>query len=79
MYIRTLWVDKSIRRQGWGRRLMEMAEAEAIKQGCTHSFTDMTSYQAPEFYKKLGYIEYAKMENFPPGSALHYVIKKLLP
>lgn len=78
MYIRTLWVDVSMRRKGWGTKLMEMAEKEAIKRGCTHAYTDTTSYQAPEFYQKLGYTEFAKMEDYPPGSALHYFIKKLV-
>lgn len=42
MYIRTLWVDKSIRKQGWGRRLMEMAEAEV--DGLSYSPNTCAAY-----------------------------------
>ena len=77
MYIRSLWVDESLRGKGIGRKLMEMAEAEALKRGCTHAHTDTFSWQAPEFYKALGYEVYGVLENYPEGCSLTYVTKKL--
>jgi ribosomal protein S18 acetylase RimI-like enzyme len=77
MHVRTLWVDESVRGTGWGRRLMEVAEAEAVRRGCTHAYTDTFSWQAPEFYKKLGYEVYGVLENYPPGSSLIYLSKAI--
>jgi ribosomal protein S18 acetylase RimI-like enzyme len=40
---------------GIGQRLIPMAEAEAALRVCTSIFVDTMSYQAPDFYKRLGY------------------------
>jgi N-acylglucosamine-6-phosphate 2-epimerase len=77
MYINTLWVEESIRHQGWGTRLMKAVEEEAVKRGCYMAFTDTTSYQAPKFYEKLGYIRFAKLDDYPKGSFLSYYKKNL--
>lgn len=77
MRINTLWVDESLRGQGWGRKLMEAAEKDAIKKGCTIAYTDTFAWQAPKFYEKLGYSLYGKLDNYPTGSSLFYYQKKL--
>ena len=77
MQIQTLWVDDAIRHQGWGSKLMKLVEEEAIKRGCTLAFTDTFTWQAPEFYSKLGYFLYGKLENLPEGNSLSYYYKKL--
>lgn len=78
MEIQTLWVEESIRKLGWGRKLMLAAEAEALKRGCTLAYTNTFTWQAPQFYEKLGYTLYGKLENFPAGSELSYFCKKLV-
>jgi len=78
MRIETIWIDKSIRGQQWGKKLIKAGESEGIKKGCTFAYTDTFSWQAPEFYKKLGYIEYGKLEDFPKGNCLTYVRKQLI-
>lgn len=77
MYIRTLWVDEAIRSSGWGRKLIEAAESEAVGRGCTHAYTDTFSWQAPEFYKKLGYEVVGAMEDYPLGERFTYLSKRL--
>jgi ribosomal protein S18 acetylase RimI-like enzyme len=77
MEINSLWVDESIRNQGWGRKLVEAVEQEAVKRGCTVVYTNTFPWQAPEFYEKLGYTLYGKLEDLPPGSSLSYYSKKL--
>ena len=77
MDINSLWVDESIRRKGWGRKLMQAVEDEAIKRGCTVSYTNTFPWQAPEFYKKLGYELFGKLDDFPIGSSLSYLCKRL--
>ena len=43
------------RRRGVGRRLIELAEAEARSRGCRYAYVDTLDYQAPDFYRALGY------------------------
>jgi ribosomal protein S18 acetylase RimI-like enzyme len=77
MAINSLWVDESIRKQGWGRKLMEAVEKEGKVHGCTVAYTDTFPWQAPGFYEKLGYSLYGKLDDFPKGFALSYYSKKL--
>ncbi len=77
MEINTLWVDESLRDKGYGTKLMEMVEEEAVKRGCTIAYTNTFTWQAPEFYTKLGYNLYGKLDNFPPGNSLNYFFKNL--
>src|SRR3989344_2262245 len=65
MEINSLWIDESVRKQGWGRKLMQAVEDEAIKRGCKIAFTNTFPWQAPEFYEKLGYSLYGKLDGFP--------------
>jgi ribosomal protein S18 acetylase RimI-like enzyme len=78
MHIDSLWVDESLRGQGLGRKLMEMAEIEAKTHGCTIAHTDTFTWQAPGFYAKLGYTVYGKLENHPEGNTLTYFKKDLV-
>jgi ribosomal protein S18 acetylase RimI-like enzyme len=77
MEIQQLWVNESLRGLGWGSKLMRMVEDEALKRGCTLSYTNTFSWQAPEFYEKIGYTLFGKLEDYPPGNSLSYFYKKL--
>lgn len=77
MEINSLWVDESIRKQGWGRKLMGVVEDEARKRGCTVVYTNTFPWQAPDFYQKLGYKLYGKLDNFPNGLSRQYYCKYL--
>lgn len=76
MHIDSLWVDESMRNQGLGRELIEIAENEAKSRGCKVAYTDTFTWQAPEFYKKMGYTVYGKLDDFPEGFSLTYVQKR---
>jgi GNAT superfamily N-acetyltransferase len=54
-FVQKLWVADTARGLGLGRRLMERAEQEAIARGCRRITVDTMTYQAPDFYRKLGY------------------------
>ncbi|WP_133408000.1 GNAT family N-acetyltransferase [Parashewanella tropica] len=54
-FIEVLWVDEIARGQGIGRRLMELAETEAINRGCVMAQVDTLAVQAPDFYQGLGF------------------------
>lgn len=77
MRIDTLWIDKSVRGQDWGTKLMQIVEEEGIKRGCTIAYTDTYSWQAPAFYEKIGYKLYGKL-NYPKGQHLSYYYKDLV-
>ncbi|MEK7079655.1 MAG: GNAT family N-acetyltransferase [Patescibacteria group bacterium] len=77
MEITSLWVDKKLRNQGWGKKLIMAVEKEAVKRGCAFAYTNTFSWQAPEFYTKLGYALYGKLDDFPEGNSLGYYCKKL--
>lgn len=67
-----------MRGNNYGTRLMELAEKEGIKRGCTLAYTDTFTWQAPGFYEKLGYTLYGKLEDFPEDNSLSYYSKKLV-
>lgn len=71
-------VAESARQQGIGRRLLEMAEHEAITRGCRHAFLDTLDYQAPDFYRKLGYQIAGKLANWDSHGHTKYLFTKQL-
>jgi len=78
LYLSSLWVDVALRGQGWGRRLVERFEAEAVARGCHGSWLETYGFQAPAFYEKLGYREFGRLKDFPPGSARLFYWKPLV-
>src|SRR5262245_33560034 len=65
LHITDLWLSESARGAGLGRQLMETAEAEARVDGCGYVYLDSHSFQAPDFYKKLGYQEFGRLKDSP--------------
>ena len=72
-----LWVGPQERRQGLGRKLLLMAEAEAEKRGCSKATLNTFSFQAPDFYRKFGYRIVATVEGLPEGHRQHTLVKEL--
>lgn len=77
LYVNLMWVREDLRGQGYGRRLLEEAEAEAVRRGAKRSYLDTFSFQAPEFYQKSGYEEFGRLEDFPVGHTRHFLVKTL--
>jgi GNAT superfamily N-acetyltransferase len=67
LYINALWVREDLRGLGYGRQLMGLIEDEAVRHGIKNAFLNTMSFQAPEFYKKLGYTVCGELEDFPVG------------
>lgn len=55
MFIDTLWLHERLRGQGYGTKLMTAIEQAAAARGITKTILGTGSFQAPEFYRKLGY------------------------
>lgn len=76
-FISLLIVPQSQRGQGMGRRLMEMAEAEALKRGCDHIWLDTFAFQAKDFYLKCGFEIFGTLEGQAPIHPRYFMKKPL--
>lgn len=77
LHVLTLWVDPPMRGRGYGRALMQAAEAEALAAGARHAFLETHTFQAPELYARLGYTVIAEIEDYPPGHGQLIMRKEL--
>jgi len=74
MEIQYLFVDASHRGAGYGKKLLAEAEKLARDKRCEFMKLDTLSFQALDFYKKLGFEVYGVIEN--AGRHTHYYLKK---
>lgn len=72
-----LWVREGLRGSGLGRRLVCAAEREAARRGCRLVALDSHSFQAPEFYQKLGYELWAVLDGYPSPHRQYYLRKTI--
>jgi GNAT superfamily N-acetyltransferase len=77
MFVSLLWVSDAYRGHGYGSALMVTAETEARNRGVRNVYLDTFSFQAPGFYKKLGYREFARLDEFPAGHCRVWMTKAL--
>jgi GNAT superfamily N-acetyltransferase len=77
LYVDILWVHESWRGQGIGTRLLDAAEAEARRRGCTKAHLDTISFQARPFYESLGWRVFGVLDDHPPGHTRYYLQKDL--
>jgi len=76
-FVQTLWVREDLRRRGLGSRLLEAAEREAEQRGCREVQLDTQDYQAPGFYRRLGYEVIGELPGWP-GDCLRIFFRKAL-
>jgi len=77
LYVELLWIADKYRGKGYGRSLMAKAEAEARKHGAENVYLGTFGFQAPGFYKKLGYKEFGKLRGYAPGQTCFWMQKVL--
>ncbi len=63
--IEMVWVRDDNRKSGWGARMLGAAEEVARERGCRQVLVSSFSFQAPEFYRRHGYVEFARSEGLP--------------
>ena len=78
LHIDQLWIDEALRRKGYGQQLLDTAEKEAIKRGCSNAHLDTHDFQAVNFYKKNGYTICGQLDNLPKGYNRYLLKKELL-
>ncbi|QUM80731.1 GNAT family N-acetyltransferase [Moritella sp. 5] len=72
-----LWVSSEHRGKGIARELLLKAEEEAIHRGCKYAQLDTFDFQAKEFYEKLGYEIFGKLDGYKNGHKRFYLKKCL--
>ena len=78
LFVRILWVADE-HRGGHGERLVRAAEEEAWSRGCHAMWLDTFSFQAPGCYRKLGFQEFGRLDEYPAGHSRHFFWKPLSP
>lgn len=78
LHVDLIWIDEAHRGRGHGEALVAMAEQAARDHGARGVYLSTMSIQAPDFYPKLGYIQYGVLENYPvAGERIHQFAKAL--
>ena len=77
MYIAKLIVDKNIRTNGVGSFLLGNAEDFARSRGCHSVWLFTSTFQAPDFYKKMGYKKFGTLKNYPGKHKRYFLCKQL--
>jgi GNAT superfamily N-acetyltransferase len=77
MGIKFFWIDEKYRGMGIGRKILRLAEGEAIRQGCSHAHLNTHDFQAPEFYRRMGYRVHSEHAELPPGHICYFMVKDL--
>lgn len=77
LYVDMLWVDKALRHQGWGTKLIYEAEKIGRKRGASFVTLNTMDWEALPFYQKLGYsIEFTR-EGYEKHSKM-FTLRKTL-
>jgi GNAT superfamily N-acetyltransferase len=70
-----LWVDPAARRKGLGTSLMRRFEAGVRARGSRTIYLETFSFQAPDFYLRLGYRILNRFDGFAPGVAKYLMAR----
>jgi len=65
LFVELLVVPEVARGQGLGTKLMNKAEAMAREKGCQGMWLATLSYQAPDFYLRLGFSIFGELKDYP--------------
>lgn len=77
LHIKYLLVEENYRGKGIARHLMDHALEFGKKRGCQFAFVETMSFQAPDFYQKMGFtIEFSR-SGYAENTTFHYLKKSL--
>jgi len=77
LFVEAVWVGDALRGRGVGRALMAAAERHARMAGCHSVWLD--TFQARDFYLRLGYDAFGVLDNYPHGQQRTFMRKALGP
>jgi len=75
LYVDCLWVDDKHRGEKLGEGLLRSMEQAAIGFGYHKAHLWTTSFQALDFYTRLGYKEFGELPDRPPGHTTYFLKK----
>jgi GNAT superfamily N-acetyltransferase len=70
LFLRYFWLEEKLRRLGLGAGIIEAAEQRARERGCHSAYVDTFDFQAPGFYQRQGYVEFARLPYPPKGDRI---------
>jgi GNAT superfamily N-acetyltransferase len=76
-FVDLLWVSEEHRGKGLGSRLLDTAENEARRRGCTQILLSTHTFQAPAFYARRGFEERGTFADYPTGHRQVHLAKRL--
>ena len=76
-FLRYLFVPAELRKQGHGTSLMQAVEQEARLRHCVQIVLETHDFQAPEFYRRLGFDVAGVVEEYPKGHRSFVLVKPL--
>ena len=77
MHIQGLWIDDTIRKGDWGSKLLANLEQYALSKGISNIRLETTTFQALDFYLKLGYSIFGELQNMPSGHTSYFLQKQI--
>lgn len=76
VYVDDMWVDSSCRGKGYGRKLLQELENRFEGKGFNNINLVTSAFNAPEFYKKCGFIvEFVRENKINPQLTKNFFIK----
>jgi ribosomal protein S18 acetylase RimI-like enzyme len=75
-YVDLLYLPAALRGRGIGSRLMAAAESEARSRGCGQMVVRTHDFQAPGFYRRLGFAQESEVA-YPTGYMNFTFLKRL--
>ncbi|HKS55399.1 MAG TPA: GNAT family N-acetyltransferase [Steroidobacteraceae bacterium] len=76
-YISYLWVAETARGRGIGTELLKAVEQHARAKSCRVMFVATHSFQAPQFYTRMGFEQVASIADHPVGYSSLFFAKRL--
>ncbi len=76
LFVQFLAVPEELRGSGYGRALLNDAEAWAREEGLVGMWLDTFEFQARPFYEKLGFDVFGVIEDHPVGSRRYFLQKR---
>ena len=64
-----VWLPEGARHQGYGRRLLALAETEALRRGCRHAHVESCCSVHRPFFERCGYGAPVDLPGFLSGTA----------
>lgn len=76
LFVELLVVPGVARGQGLGSKLMNKVEDLAREKGCQGIWLDTFSFQAPDFYLRLGFSMFGELKDYPVAGCNRFFMQK---